>query len=334
VRRHELSIDRITRSRRNLFSSVRLDRLAEIRDDEGRVRQALASSDTRFVPLWRSRNLLAGTDDSQAPVYLPADEVGPLAAEQCPTLLGSDGQHCFFAIPVDDRKKDEILARRPEARFVDLRLASMDLDTGDAGVLAYARALLYWQYRHAYCGACGHPNRLESAGHRLVCGNSACARASFPRIDPAIIVLVTHEDACLLGHNADWPPRRFSTLAGFVEPGESLEDAVVREVFEEARVRLRGVRYASSQPWPFPSSAMCGFYAQADSRDCSPSDEMAELRWISAGRLQEALERDELRLPPPVSIAFRLISDWFRDQTGGDLEPLVRRAGSWIARRD
>ena len=142
-------------------------------------------------------------------------------------------------------------------------------------------------------------------------------------------MLVTQGESCLLGHNAAWPPRRFSTLAGFVEPGESLEDAVVREVFEESGVRLSDIRYVSSQPWPFPASAMCGFYAEATSRETRPSAEMAELRWFTATDLDAAIEADEVRLPPPVSIAFRLVADWYQQVCGRDLEPLVRGAGSW-----
>ena len=138
---------------------------------------------------------------------------------------------------------------------------------------------------------------------------------------------MTQADACLLGRNASWPQRRFSTLAGFVEPGESLEDAVVREVYEEARVRLSDIRYVSSQPWPFPASAMCGFYAEAASRDCAETDEMEEVRWFTAPELAAAIESGDIRVPPPVSIAFRLISDWYESRTGDDLEALVRAQG-------
>ena len=195
---------------------------------------------------------------------------------------------------LNDAQRDRLLEKHPGAAFHDLRL-TIDLDDRHAGVLAYARALLYWHYRNAHCGFCGAPSRLESAGHRLVCSDAECARESFPRIDPAMIVLVTHGDTCLLGHNPRWPERRYSTLAGYVEPGESLEDAVAREVYEEARVRLADVRYLSSQPWPFPASAMCGFYAEATSRDCAPSDEMEQLRWLSAGELARAIEEDEIQ---------------------------------------
>ena len=137
---------------------------------------------------------------------------------------------------------------------------------------------------------------------------------------------MTHRDACLLGRNSNWPGNRFSTLAGFVEPGESLEDAVVREVFEEARVRLREIHYVSSQPWPFPASSMCGFYAEAESRDCFASDELEELRWFTAEELDAAVSEGSVLLSAPVSIAFRLLSDWYKQQCGGDLDELTRRA--------
>jgi len=329
----DLSIDRITRSRRNVFASVRLDRLVEYRDRQDWVERALNSSAARFVPLWHNRSLLADTDDGQIAVYLKPGELEQLDTIQPPTLLGTDGKRYFFAVSINNSQQQEVLKRHPEARFIDLRLASVDMDTKHAGVLAYAKALHYWQYRHVFCGICGNPNRLESSGHKLVCSNEECGRQSFPRIDPAIIVLVTHGDACLLGRNANWPSKRFSTLAGFVEPGESLEDALVREVFEEAQVRLKEIRYVSSQPWPFPASSMCGFFAEAENRDCGVTDEMEEVRWITAEGLDAAVASDEIRLPPPVSIAFQLIADWYQQQCGKDLKNLVRNAGSWSRRK-
>jgi NAD+ diphosphatase len=328
-----LSIDRFTRSRKNSFTSVRLDRLAEYRDDAQWVRSALASDAARFVPLWRGRNLLSRQAGEQLAIYLEPGQIEIPEGVHSPTLLGSDGKRFFFAISLDDRQKAQALACHPDSDFVDLRQASMDMDAKHAGVLAYAKALLYWQYRNAFCGVCGSANEVRSTGHRLACTKPDCGRESFPRIDPAIIVLVTQGDACLLGRNASWPPKRFSALAGFVEPGESLEDAVVREVLEESRVRLRQVTYVSSQPWPFPASAMCGFYAEAESRDCAASDEMEELRWVTPESLRDAITSGAIRLPPPVSIAYRLIDDWYERHGGGDLESLVRASGSWLVRK-
>lgn len=316
--------DHLARSKRNRFTSVRLNREVELRDDAQWVRETLKKPDTRFVPLWRSRSLLERRADGTIAIYLSPSELNEPDRIQPPTLLGNDGEREYFAVSVTDQQKDEILARYPQARFADLRRASIDMAAKHAGILAYAKALHYWQHRHAFCGVCGTPNLLRSAGHRMKCSNDECARESFPRIDPAIIVLVTHEDACLLGRNSKWPAKQFSTLAGFVEPGESLEDAVVREVYEEVQVLLQGIRYVSSQPWPFPASAMCGFYAEAIDRNCGNSEEVEETRWFTVESLTRAVEQNEVRLSPPVSIAFRLLADWFKNNGGGNLEDLVR----------
>lgn len=318
-------MDHLARSRLNRFTAVRLDRDVERRDDADWVAESLANPNTRLVPLWRSRSLLERGADGSVAIYLSPTELDEPDRIQPPTLLGNDGVRDYFAVSVTDAQKETINTHYPDARFADLRRASIDMAAKHAGILAYAKALHYWQHRHAFCGVCGSPNRLRSAGHRLACSNEECGRETFPRIDPAIIVLVTHEDACLLGHNANWPPNFFSTLAGFVEPGESLEDAVVREVYEEAQVQLSDIRYVSSQPWPFPASAMCGFYAEAQDRSTGISEEVVETRWFTVETLTRAVENSEVRLAPPVSIAFRLLADWFRKNGGGDLEELVRR---------
>lgn len=318
-------MDHLARSRLNQFTAVRLDRDVERRDDAQWVAASLAKPDTRLVPLWRSRSLLERNANGTLAIYLSPAELTEPDRIQPPTLLGDDGVRDYFAVSVTDAQKDDIHGRYPNARFTDLRRASINMAAKHAGILAYAKALHYWQHRHAFCGVCGHPNHLRSAGHRMACGNEECARETFPRIDPAIIVLVTHEDACLLGHNANWPPKIFSTLAGFVEPGESLEDAVVREVYEEAQVLLSDIRYVSSQPWPFPASAMCGFYAEAQNRSNGVSKEVVETRWFTVETLTQAVRNNEIRLSPPVSIAFRLLADWFRKRGGGDLEELVQQ---------
>ena len=145
-------------------------------------------------------------------------------------LLGTDDKRTYFAVSVTDDQRDAIIEKRPWAEFADLRRYSIDMDAKHAGILAYAKALHYWQHRHRFCGVCGSPNRLRSAGHRLVCSNSECARQSFPRIDPAIIVLVTQGDACLLGRNARWPAKRFSTLAGAGRKYDPRRRVVIRPI--------------------------------------------------------------------------------------------------------
>lgn len=320
-----LNIDQVTPSQNNRFTSVRLDRLVEHRDDEEWVKAALAGDAACLVPMWRSRSLLTNTEAGNLAVYLKPGELTRHDLIQPPTLLGADHKRIYFTIPVTDAQRDEILEHYPQAGFSDLRRASIDMDAKHAGILAYAKALHYWQHRHRFCGVCGSPNRLQSAGHRLVCSNEECARQTFPRIDPAIIVLVTHQDACLLGRNPNWPARRFSTLAGFVEPGESLEDAVVREVYEESRIQLSQIQYVSSQPWPFPASSMCGFYAEAINRDFELTEELAEAEWFTTDDLKRVARDRSVLLSPPVSISFRLLADWYRNQCGGDLDALCRK---------
>lgn len=318
--------DHLALSRRNRFTAVRLNREVELRDNSQWVSKTLKDPSTRLVPLWRSRSLLERTLDGTLAVYLSPTELPEPDRIQPPTLLGNDGKREYFAASVTDSQKDDILVKCPGARFTDLRRASIDMAAKHAGILAYAKALHYWQHRHAFCGVCGEPNLLRSAGHRMMCSNEECARESYPRIDPAIIVLITHKEFCLLGRNAKWAPKQFSTLAGFVEPGESLEDAVVREVHEEVQVQLQEIRYVSSQPWPFPASAMCGFYAEAIDLSNGTSEEVDESRWFTVESLTQAVLNDEVRLSPPVSIAFRLLADWFRKNGGGNLEEIVRRA--------
>ena len=319
------NVDHLACSRRNQFTAVRLNRDVELRDDLSWVNQTLTRPNTRLVPLWRSRSLLQRDDEGTTAIYLTPEQLKDPDRIQPPTLLGNDGEREYFAVSVTDSQKDIILEQFPKARFADLRRASIDMAAKHAGILAYAKALHYWQHRHAFCGVCGNPNLLRSAGHRMKCSNEECGRESFPRIDPAIIVLVTHKDACLLGRNAKWPEKHFSTLAGFVEPGESLEDAVLREVYEEVELHLDDIRYVSSQPWPFPASAMCGFYAEARDRNNGVSEEVEEVRWFTVETLTQAVLNNDVRLSPPVSIAFRLLADWFRNSGGGDLEDLVRQ---------
>jgi NAD+ diphosphatase len=192
-------------------------------------------------------------------------------------------------------------------RFEELRPLSALLPADEAGLLAYARALAVWRARSRHCGVCGAPTAPIRAGHCLVCNNHACAEEFFPRIDPAIIVLVSDGERALLGRQASWPPRRYSTIAGFVEPGESLEDAVAREVEEETGVRITSARYDSSQPWPFPSSLMLGFRAHAPAG--SPvrlSGELEDARWFTRAQLTSG----EALAPPSHSISWRLISGW------------------------
>jgi NAD+ diphosphatase len=194
-------------------------------------------------------------------------------------------------------------------RFEDLRQVAAGLPANDAAILAHARGLMHWRLRHGFCGVCGHGCEPRSAGHAMVC--TGCGAQHFPRTDPAVIMLVVREDRCLLGHSTRFPKARmFSTLAGFVEPGETLEEAVRREVEEETAVKVGDVRYHSSQPWPFPSSIMLGFHAEGLSDEIAiDPEELQEARWFTLAELRDP-EAHGFALPRRDSIARRLIEDW------------------------
>ena len=195
--------------------------------------------------------------------------------------------------------------------FNELRTIGAGLPADHAAILAHARGLMLWRSRHRFCGVCGAACEPQSAGNMMAC--SGCGAHHFPRTDPAVIMLVTRGDKALLGHSARFPNSvMYSTLAGFVEPGESLEEAVAREVMEEAGVPVARVRYHSSQPWPFPASIMLGFYAEGLAEEIIlDDDELTDARWFSRMEMQDAKSHG-FALPRADSIARRLIEDWLQ----------------------
>lgn len=286
-------------SRPNTFAAVpgALDRCEPGRRDEAFLAAARADPASRLVPLVGDE--VAVTADGSA-LLLPLDAVPPAGAR---TLLGTRGGVAVFAAELAEPP-----ATLPEGtRFATLRDVVALLPAADANLLAYASALATWHRRHRFCAVCGSPTDLEWAGHRLVCTGAVCAALHFPRTDPVVIMLVTEGDACLLGRSPGWPEGSYSALAGFVEPGESLEDAVAREVDEEVGVAVEDVEYHSSQPWPFPASLMVGFTARARARELHVDrHELADARWVTRRQLDDG----EVRVPPAHSIAARLIGDW------------------------
>lgn len=301
------------------LASSGIDRMAERRADVRWQRHQLQQESTRIVPLWRSRCLLSEVDGDWQAVLLTPEQIQGMTHAEPLTFLGSDGERHFFAMTVNDAGRDQLLEAHDQAEFLDLRWRAGAMSANEAAVLAYAKALHYWQHRHAFCGTCGTRNEALDAGHRMRCENEDCGRETFPRIDPAVIMLIEHEGACLLGRAPNWPEGRFSTLAGFVEPGESLEDTVAREVSEEVGVRLTEIEYRGSQPWPFPASTMIGFRARAISRETRLNEEIEQVLWLTPEQLISKAGAGEIKLSPPVSIAFRLLEDWYGEQTGSDL---------------
>ena len=297
-------------ARINVYAGGILDRAAPLRSDESWVEAHLANPAARYLAVWRGRNLVCGDDPPQA-VMLPREAVADAVDQGAPVvLLGVDGAVAHFAVDysaADDDPAPGALADYGE--FRDLREFGGLMAAPVASLLAQARGFMYWHQRYRFCSVCGSPAHIREAGHVRQCSDEACGVQHFPRTDPAVIMLVNHGDNCLLGRQASWPEGLYSTLAGFVEPGESLEEAVAREISEESGVTVRDVLYHSSQPWPFPASLMLGFYATAVNPEITiDHDELDDARWFS---------RDELlspsgsqRLPRRDSISRQLVDDW------------------------
>jgi NAD+ diphosphatase len=298
--------------RPNVFASGTLDRLSHRRPDDAWLERLLASPESLVTLVWRSQSLVRmGEAPAAAHVTLaeaPLRSGSDVASSRPLVFLGSRLERAHFALDVSDLEDPrQALPSSSGLEFQDLRQVGAIVEPEDGALLAYARAMMTWHQRHRFCGACGAPTLSALGGHVRRCSQRECGAEIFPRTDPAVIMLVVDGDWCLLGRQASWPPRVYSALAGFVEPGESLEDAVRREVMEEAGIAIDGCEYHSSQPWPFPSSIMLGFWATARRGEVRvDGSELEEALWLHR---DQVLAR-EVRLPPPLSIARRLIDDW------------------------
>ncbi|MCC6717438.1 MAG: NAD(+) diphosphatase [Acetobacteraceae bacterium] len=305
----------ILASRPNAYAGSPLDRATQYRDNPAWIEAALAAENTVFAPVWRARNLMRGVAEGKPEaVLLTGPAAAALRLRGWPdggiwAFLGLQGPRPVFAVDISP-EDDPIPLLPPEMGvFTDLRAVAGLLPNNDASILAHARGLMHWRTKHRFCGVCGTALTPRSAGHAMLC--PGCKAQHFPRTDPAVIMLVHRGDRALLGHSTRFPnSTMYSTLAGFVEPGETLEEAVAREVFEESGVRVADVQYHSSQPWPFPASIMLGFYAEGLTEDIIiDPEEIADARWFSRDEMRR--HRDlGFQLPRADSIARRLIEDW------------------------
>ena len=298
----------------NVFSGVPLDRVDHLRTDTAWIEARLNDPASRFVPVWNQQSIVfagaeprAALNDRQSLAEL-LDSNAPLA------FLGvtpDDGGIAHFAVDFSHLPEETLTARYTGGALMDLRDSVQLVPAHEASILAYARGLMYWHRKNGFCAACGHKSETRRAGHERVCTNPACGAVHFPRTDSAVIVLVHDGDDCLLCRQSHWPTGMHSTLAGFLEPGESLEEAVAREIFEESGVQVADVRYHSSQPWPFPASIMVGFMAKANSREINVDDkELEYAHWYGRDWLRNVVDSNDFRMPGKYSIARRLIGDW------------------------
>jgi NAD+ diphosphatase len=324
----------------NYYAAPGFDRAGQRRREAEWIRDQAQHPQCLFVPVWRSQNLVVEIEGTEPQAAI-------ITAEAIAALLGglsaADFEerfalgHCVFLGVIEDRPHFAFdlsahdapleMLRAPALaaagvadgglRFADLRQLAGRLARHEGALLALARAMLFWHSRHRFCGVCGAPTHSEEAGHMRRCTDPACKAMHFPRTDPAVIMLVTDGDRALLGRNKNFVAGMYSTLAGFVEPGESLEDAVAREVREETAIEVGAVHYHSSQPWPFPANIMLGFYAEAASTEIAVDySELEDARWFERAWLRSHVDDEAFRLPRRDSIARRLIEDWLYDRTG------------------
>jgi NAD+ diphosphatase len=281
------------------FAGDTLDRCGDRRAQPEWIAEALASPGARGIVVGREGVLVEGERLARVPVEGRAQIAEPVA------FLGLAGDGAaLFALEAGDGD-----------RLTDLRLAASVLPPDEAGLAAHAAALRNWHRSHRFCARCGEPTQSGEAGHVRACGNG---HQVHPRTDPVVIMLVVDDDRgrALLGRQSSWPERRYSALAGFVEPGETLEAAVAREVLEESGVAVRDIRYVASQPWPFPASLMLGFEAAYAGGEARAADaELESVCWFSREQLFAAADEEgdsPVLLPPPLAIARHLVDAWLQ----------------------
>lgn len=322
----------------NVFANNPLDRAGNHRSDREWLAAQRAHKDAAFAVLWQLKPLLqnpnwqnkAGDGPPSEVCWLTSRAIDALGLNDPPVvLLGRDGETPYFAVDISamaDPERNGPLAGL--GVFSELRGAAGALSGDDIAILGQAKAMLDWHARHGFCACCGAKTTLSDAGYRRIC--TECAAEHFPRTDPVVIMLATFGERALLGRQKQFPPSLFTALAGFMEPGESIEEAVARELKEEADVDVKAVRYLFTQPWPFPSSLMIGCIAEADT-DAITVDgiELAEARWFTRAEITKALDRPlapfdparrmptgnpgELLVPPPFAIAHQIMKQWIAE---------------------
>jgi len=304
----------------NHLSYGGLDRRIDLRNKKNCLECISEFENTRFVPSWNSKNLFFHTSDDKDLAPLP--HFPKIKHFKSIYNLGTD--HTFLGMRNIDNKDvayiacdfsnlDEELVKKifsPLGFFHNLREISSLIDSIDGSIMAYSRGIINWHIKNAFCPSCGNKIEPIKGGHERKCQNKKCNAIHFPRVDPAVIMLIYHKNRTLLGRQKIWPQGMYSTLAGFVEHGETIENAVAREVFEEVGIKIKNVTYHSSQPWPFPSSLMLGFFAEAKTFHISKNkEEIEDAQWFSKEELKHFGEKNKI-LPRKLSISRRLIDDW------------------------
>jgi NAD+ diphosphatase len=294
------------------FSGVALDRAGTERSDPAWVAGRLGDPASRAL-IASADGVLVRADPPVSLVRVPVPaHAGHAAGEAWPVMLGLEDGVALFAVDLDVQPPEERRRMSERGRIATLREAGRVLAPAEAGLAAYLVALLNWHRRHRFCPACAAALLVADGGFSRTC--PACSAQHFPRTDPAVIMLVEHDGHALLGRQAGWPQGQYSVLAGFVGPGESVEEAVIREIKEESGITAHDPRFIGSQPWPFPMSVMLGFEARSEGGEPSPRDgELEDVRWFSREEVGAALSgrNEHLVVPPGISISYFLLERWF-----------------------
>ena len=299
----------------NTFAGNPLNRASERRSDAAWLQAQRDDPNSLALALWNGKPLVEDAPGGEKAVriaYLSVPMVREIAASDERLLfMGLWNETAVFAVDLDGSADPADGPLRGLGRFEDLRGVALRLPAADAGILATAKCMFEWRRRHGFCPNCGQPSIAVDGGWKRIC--EACRTEHFPRTDPVVIMLPTFGEKCLLGRQAVWPKGMYSALAGFLEPGESIEEACAREVKEEAGLTATTVRYHSTQPWPYPSSLMIGLFAEVSDDNAAPDQtELEEVRWFTRAEIQ-ALLRGELPgvfAPGAMAIAHQLIKAW------------------------
>jgi NAD+ diphosphatase len=306
------------------YSRIELFRTPSFFANENWLRALIHKRSTRIVPVWNNLNLILDQEKPTS-VALSGDHArGLLEIASEVAFLGIDGPDvsddnasAYFAVDVSECELPSLAAMMGPAKFTELRQVSMLMDRQEGSMLALARGLMFWHHNNRFCGNCGSSSVSKKGGRMRRCSNTKCEYEHYPRMDPAVIMLVTRPGpdggACLMGRGHNFRKGMYSSLAGFVDQGESLEQAVTREVFEETGISVDNIEYKASQPWPFPSSLMLGFRARATSTKINiDPNELEDARWFPKSVVRNS-EASELKLPREDSIAYWLIRDWLAE---------------------
>ena len=294
----------------NTFAGSPLDRAADRREDAAWLEAQLERDDGSALVLWNGGVLTENGPDGPRLAWLSPAMTRDAVGDDW-VFLGLWKEAPVFAVAFEGEADPTSGPLRGLGRFLDMRSAAAVLPSFEAAMAGCGKSLFEWRARHGFCAACGARSRQTSGGWKRVC--DACSTEHFPRVDPVVIMLATHGDRCLMGRQAAWPKGSMSALAGFLEPGESIEEACARELTEEAGLTATRVTYHSSQPWPFPSSLMIGLFAEVEDDQAAPDQtELEEVRWFTRDEIRTVLAgaHPEIRAPNRYAIARSLLEAW------------------------